>query len=857
MKLANRVLLCALAIFVLAAIASAQAKRLENDPRNQSPTVGTGGPVGGPTGLFTIYDGDTLRRGEFTISIGYSNYDRDPGDLDITDKILSVNVGVNNHLELFFSTTAYRGIKANSPLQLSGFYLPNSRVFFSGTATGSPMAIVIAPGQTGSASGAPIFRPPFCPACAGGGGLPAGFFFWGQPFVGYPFTGGVGPTFGLSPGQIGSQFGFPGFTTTILGAPIIGSGGNFGAASAYPGVGAPVGGILPGVVLAARLLPATNLTLPIVVPTVFTTSPSYYPGAPFLNRLYGESSFDDFSVGAKWRLTGPNNPFGFGLIPFYRFYLDKPDDASGFNQMQRGAGPGAHIGDFGLVMFASGRLSRSVNLSANLGYILNSNPKGPAGDVLLDRPDEVIAGVGFDFPINKHFQPVAELRSTEYVAGRTRNAFQNNPVEVLAGIKIYPARWWGLAAWYRAHLNQQSSSHFGSVSATATVNQVTGVTVIGRPGGPVVVPATSVALTASGAPLGFRFSDNPSGYGGQVWFGHRNAREPAILPNQPPVVSLAAATTTITLPCPPGQTSATCPAAPAMSTALVATATDPDGDTLLYTWSVTGGRVTGDGANVSWDLSGVGAGTYTATVEVDDGCGCVSFATATVTVAACADCVTPPPPCPTVSVSCPDQSQPDQPITFTANVSGGPGTQTYNWSVSSGTIASGQGTSSITVTGAAAGSSVTATVELGGLDPNCARTASCTTQIAAPPPLARKFDTYGNIRFNDEKARLDNFAIQLQNEPSAQGYIIGYGTCDAEGQNRANRARDYLVNTRGIDASRIVVVDGGCMPELRVDLWIVPSGATAPAADTTGAVSPCPDCKKPRGRRGRRGRGEE
>ena len=124
----------------------------------------------------------------------------------------------------------------------------------------------------------------------------------------------------------------------------------------------------------------------------------------------------------------------------------------------------------------------------------------------------------------------------------------------------------------------------------------------------------------------------------------------------------------------------------------------------------------------------------------------------------------------------------------------------------------------------------TATVELGGLDPNCGRTASCTTNIATPPAVARKFDEYGNIRFNDEKARLDNFAIQLQNEPSAQGYIIGYGTCDAEGQNRANRARDYLVNTRGIDASRIVVVDGGCMPELRVDLWIVPSGATAPPA---------------------------
>jgi len=130
--------------------------------------------------------------------------------------------------------------------------------------------------------------------------------------------------------------------------------------------------------------------------------------------------------------------------------------------------------------------------------------------------------------------------------------------------------------------------------------------------------------------------------------------------------------------------------------------------------------------------------------------------------------------------------------------------------------------------------------------------------VKGRPPLARKFDEYGNIRFNDEKARLDNFAIQLQNEPAAQGYIIGYGSCDAEGQTRANRAKDYLVNTRGIDAGRLVVVDGGCMPELKVELWIVPSGATPPAASTDGAVSPCPDCKKkPTRRRGGRRRGEE
>jgi len=35
---------------------------------------------------------------------------------------------------------------------------------------------------------------------------------------------------------------------------------------------------------------------------------------------------------------------------------------------------------------------------------------------------------------------------------------------------------------------------------------------------------------------------------------------------------------------------------------------------------------------------------------------------------------------------------------------------------------------------------------------------------------ARSFDEYGNIKFNDEKARLDNFAVQLQNAPGSQGY---------------------------------------------------------------------------------------
>ena len=145
MRLARRALFAALATLILLSAVTAQTLRPGNDPRNQAPTVGTGGPPGGPTGLFTIYDGDTLRKGEFTFSIAYSNYDRDPGDVDFSVIPLSFNVGLSDHVELFFSTEGYRGVKVNNPKHLSSFYLPNSQLFFGQTLLGSGPAIILSP----------------------------------------------------------------------------------------------------------------------------------------------------------------------------------------------------------------------------------------------------------------------------------------------------------------------------------------------------------------------------------------------------------------------------------------------------------------------------------------------------------------------------------------------------------------------------------------------------------------------------------------------------------------------------------------------------------------------------------------
>lgn len=846
MRLARRALVAALTMLVLCAAVSAQTLRSETDPRNLSPAVGTGGPEGGPTGLFTIYDGQTIRRGEFTFSISYSNYDRDPGNVDITEVPLSFNVGLNDHLELFFKTTGYRGVKVNSPQNLSSFYLPNSQLFFGAGTLNSGPAIVLAPtGTVGTLAGTAVFRPAF-----------------NQPFVQFPFVGGSAGTF--RQGNGGLFAGFPGFNAT-LGVTVAGR-GNYGGADAFPGIGSPVGSILPGIVLATTTLPPTALTLGITVPTTFTIAPSYLPDAPFINRLYGQSSFDDFVFGAKWRITGPNNPLGVGLVAFYRRWADNANDAAGFNQMQRGSGPGGNLGDIGLVGVVDARLSRSVNLSANFGYILNSNPRsnlfGGGNAVLLDRPDELIAGVGFDFPINKHFQPIAEFRSTQYVGGRTPNAFENSPVEALAGVKIYPRRWFGFGLWYRIHLNEQRQDAFNAATFNTTIGQITNVNVPGR--GLVVVPGTAAAATVGGFPNGFIPSDDPHGFGFQFFAGHRNARTPEFLPNQPPTVNLTASSATITLACPPGQISSTCQPSPNQTVQLTANATDPDGDTLLYTYTTTGGRVTGDGANVSWDLSGVQPGTYTTTVTVDDGCGCVAFSTTSVTVAGCTNCVL---PCPTINISCPtDQVTAPTPATVSVNVQGGDPsvTPTYNWSVSAGKIASGQGTSTITVdTTGLNGQTVTASVDIGGLAATCQRTASCSFSVVGlTPPSAYKFDEYSDLKFNDEKARLDNFAVRLQGEPGTQGFYVIFGSCDGEADQRSARAVDYLVNTRGIDRSRITVVNGGCREQLTVELWGRPTGAPDPTPANSATVTPCPKCKaKPHGRRTstrRRGRrGEE
>jgi hypothetical protein len=109
----------------------------------------------------------------------------------------------------------------------------------------------------------------------------------------------------------------------------------------------------------------------------------------------------------------------------------------------------------------------------------------------------------------------------------------------------------------------------------------------------------------------------------------------------PNVTELTLSQTEITTSCPSGQApreGAVC--GDKMNTQVSTTAVDPEKDVVTYSYTVTGGRVVGQGSKVTWDLTGIAPGTYTITAGVDDGCGiCGQTQTQTITVKSC-DCVT-------------------------------------------------------------------------------------------------------------------------------------------------------------------------------------------------------------------------
>jgi hypothetical protein len=293
--------------------------------------------------------------------------------------------------------------------------------------------------------------------------------------------------------------------------------------------------------------------------------------------------------------------------------------------------------------------------------------------------------------------------------------------------------------------------------------------------------------------------------------------------NAPLTLSLSSNSTTVSA----------CTEAGGPKVQLTAKAVSPGGNPIKYRWTTSGGTVAGEGPNVTWDLTGLKPGYHKASLDIQtngvDG-ECHAFSSVSVLVSPCPVI---PPVCPTIEIVCPTNIGIDQPLTFTSRANGGTPSipAVYNWTVSAGSIIEGQGTNTIKVdTSGLAGQTVRAYLTMPGYGTlNCS--ADCGVSIPVPRITSRKFDEFPDIQRNDEKARLDNLVIELQNDPSATAYVVIYpGRAGKRGdvQHHASRIVDYMVNSRGIDQSRIVTLVGTARNELFVELWVIPRGATPP-----------------------------
>ena len=266
--------------------------------------------------------------------------------------------------------------------------------------------------------------------------------------------------------------------------------------------------------------------------------------------------------------------------------------------------------------------------------------------------------------------------------------------------------------------------------------------------------------------------------------------------------------------------------------------------TPTFTWSGTG--VTGSGETATVATASLAPGTYTVNGIVKQGPGTKPWQTATCSATFTVRPFEPP----TVSCSVtPTTIKPGDSATVTATgMSPQNRPLTYSYSASAGTVTGSGTTATFSSTGAATGP-VTIT---GTVTDDKGQTASCTAGLTieapAPPPtphtqtlctISFSKDTKRPTRVDNEaKACLDQVALSLQNQSDAKAVVVGHAT-EAErtprkgkhametthyAEQRAVNTKAYLVEDKGIDASRISVATSTSDSQV-VENYLVPAGA--------------------------------
>jgi outer membrane protein OmpA-like peptidoglycan-associated protein len=228
-------------------------------------------------------------------------------------------------------------------------------------------------------------------------------------------------------------------------------------------------------------------------------------------------------------------------------------------QLRRGLSSGAYEGGFAFLLSKTVKDVTRLYMNAGLNFVADPDWKGTEYQ-LADLQNGVIYKFGAEFLPYKRYRLITELSGLEYWShGRVQTLSGINPtspIDLIFGVRAYPRDWMSVGAGYQASLRRSNTS-------------------IARPAG---------SLEA--------------GHHGFVVQGSVGIRR-----NDPPTVSCAVAKNSILQ---------------AETTTIRANGIDPDGDTLTYSWSSTGGKVSGTGETATFDATDIAPGKYTVSATVSD-----------------------------------------------------------------------------------------------------------------------------------------------------------------------------------------------------------------------------------------------